>query len=72
MLAGHDVGMKNLLTPVQKYKEHVVITQCSICLPGTDDPLKMKDSLVFYLFNLRNDLILERNFRLEVIFYFRK
>ena len=36
-----------LIKPVQKYMEHVVITRCSIGLPGTDDPLKVKESPMF-------------------------
>ena len=34
-----DVSTPELLTPAQKYTEHVVILRGSIGLPSTDDPL---------------------------------
>ena len=33
--------------PVPKYTDYVVITRGSIGLPGTDDPLNVKESRVF-------------------------
>ena len=41
-LSGNDIGIENWLMPVQKYTEHVVITWGYICLPVTDDSLKVK------------------------------
>ena len=48
--------------PVQKYMEHSVITDGSMGLSVTDDPLKVKEFQFFYIFDLRNELIIERNF----------
>ena len=41
--------MSVLLMSVQKYTNHVVVIQRSIGLPGTDDTLKIKDTLVYLL-----------------------
>ena len=44
LLVLHDIGTVNILTHVQRYIEHVVITRYFIVLPGTDYPIKVKES----------------------------
>ena len=41
--------MEIFLTLVQRYMEHVVTIRFSVGLPGTDDPLNLKEFLVFLL-----------------------
>ena len=53
----------------QKYTEHVVINRVSIVLPGTYGTLKVKESRVFHVFELNNDLRTERNFYLIFLFF---